>query len=55
MVKKYFKKINYIKRIFFLLEEKTGETNPEMLWVLLQTAASELERSTEVFSSLYLN
>ncbi|CAF2341359.1 unnamed protein product [Rotaria sp. Silwood2] len=28
-------------------EEQIGETNPEMIWVLLQTAASELERSTE--------
>ncbi|CAF0865150.1 unnamed protein product [Rotaria sordida] len=28
-------------------EELIGETNPEMIWVLLQTAASELERSTE--------
>ncbi len=54
--KKIFKKNKlYQKNFFFLLEEKTGETNPEMLWVLLQTAASELERSTEVFSSLYLN
>ncbi|CAF0875981.1 unnamed protein product [Adineta steineri] len=28
-------------------EEQIGETNPEMTWVLLQTAASELERTTE--------
>ena len=36
--------------IFFspILEEQTCETNPEMIWVLLQTAASELERATEV-------
>lgn len=35
---------------FFLsrLDELTGESNPEMIWVLLQTAASEQERSTEV-------
>jgi hypothetical protein len=37
--------------MFVFLEEKTGETNPEMIWVLLQTAASELERSTEVIFS----
>ena len=29
-------------------DELAGETNPEMIWVLLQTAASEQERSTEV-------
>ncbi|CAF1023003.1 unnamed protein product [Adineta ricciae] len=28
-------------------EERVGENNPEMTWVLLQTAASELERTTE--------
>ncbi|UJR28273.1 hypothetical protein I4U23_009523 [Adineta vaga] len=28
-------------------EEQIGENNPEMTWVLLQTAASELERATE--------
>lgn len=30
------------------LEERIGDTNPEITWVLLQTAASELERATEV-------
>lgn len=37
-----------INLLFFLIEENLGETNPEMIWVLLQTAASEMERSTEV-------
>jgi hypothetical protein len=31
-----------------ILEEKVAEINPEMIWVLLQTTASELERQTEV-------
>jgi hypothetical protein len=29
-------------------DEQIGETNPEMIWVLLQTDASSLERDTEV-------
>ena len=34
--------------ILLVIEERVGENNPEMTWVLLQTAASELERTTEV-------
>jgi len=48
------KKKSRKKQFSFFIDEKTGETNPEMIWVLLQTAASELERSTEVFLSLFL-
>jgi hypothetical protein len=33
---------------FLSLEEQISDTNPEITWVLLQTAASELERATEV-------
>lgn len=33
---------------FFMIDDQTGETNPEMIWILLQTAASDLERATEV-------
>ncbi|CAF3158288.1 unnamed protein product [Rotaria socialis] len=38
---------NEYKSIQQLYDEQIGETNPEMIWVLLQTAASELERSTD--------
>ncbi|CAF4713074.1 unnamed protein product [Rotaria sp. Silwood1] len=32
-------------------DDQTGETNPDMIYALLQTAASELERKTEVCKS----
>ncbi|CAF2098068.1 unnamed protein product [Rotaria magnacalcarata] len=38
---------NEYKSVQQQYDEQIGETNPEMIWVLLQTAASELERSTD--------
>lgn len=38
--------------ILLIIDDQAGETNPEMICVLLQTAASDLERSTEVCCNL---
>ena len=40
--------IDQFTLLIFFAEEQIGEMNPEMLWILLQSAASELERQTEV-------
>jgi len=35
--------------LFFVqLDDQAGETNPEMIYILIQTEASDLERKTEV-------
>jgi hypothetical protein len=33
---------------FCLLDDQTNETNPDVILVILQSAASDLERATEV-------
>jgi len=34
--------------LLLIIDDQSGETNPEVIYVLLQTAASDLERATEV-------
>jgi len=40
----FFSEIKFLQ----LLDNQTGETSPEMIYILLQTAAADLEGSTEV-------
>jgi hypothetical protein len=37
-----------------IIDDQSGETNPEVIYVLLQTAASDLERATEVCKVQFL-
>jgi hypothetical protein len=46
--KSIYMKIFFENQIFEFLDDQTGETSPEVIYILLQTTASELERATEV-------